>query len=160
MLSCHTTSASNTSTVGRWRWSAVGQRDTNYRVLSPTPAGSSGESSAQNDAGPGRHVAVYLDDLITMEVGVELDALFGGLGEVIGSSTPSGTVAATTHFGPYSRLHEAHEAIRRWCLDNGHALVGPNWELYGHWEGAWDDDPSKITTDVFYLLDTGGNSAA
>jgi hypothetical protein len=24
-----------------------------------------------------------------------------------------------------------------------------NWEIYGH----WDDDPSKVRTDVFYFLD-------
>jgi effector-binding domain-containing protein len=114
---------------------------------------------AQQLPGAGRHVAVYLDDLINLEVGVELDAPFGAFGEVVGSAIPSGTVAATTHYGPYARLHEAHEAIRRWCLDNGHALAGPNWEIYGHWADAWNDDPSQITTDVFYLLDGGGHSA-
>ncbi len=102
--------------------------------------------------GAGRHIAVYLDCQINLEVGVELDAPFGGHGEVVGSATPSGLVATTTHYGPYGLLCEAHEAIRQWCATNGHVLAGPNWEIYGHWDDEWNDDPTKIRTDVFYLL--------
>jgi effector-binding domain-containing protein len=110
--------------------------------------------------GAGRHVAVYLDDQINLEVGVELDAPFVGSGEVVGSATPSGPVASTTHYGPYRRLHEAHEAIRLWSEKNGYTLAGPNWEVYGHWSDEWNGDPSKISTDIHYLLATNGNSAA
>jgi effector-binding domain-containing protein len=107
---------------------------------------------SQQVAGAGRHVAVYLDCEINVEVGVELDAPFAGCGEVVPSNTPAGTVATTTHHGPYQLLGQAHEAIRRWCANNGHTPTGPNWEVYGHWRDEWNDDPSKITTDVFYLL--------
>jgi effector-binding domain-containing protein len=113
---------------------------------------------AQHIAGAGRHVAVYLDSQINLEVGVELEAPFGGYGEVVGSTTPPGTVATTTHFGPYGLLHEAHDAIRLWCRTNGYTLTGPNWEIYGHWKDEWNREPSKITTDVFYLLDADGSS--
>src|SRR5262249_26504753 len=77
---------------------------------------------AQQIPGAGRHVAVSLDDLTNLEVGVELDAPFGGQGEVVASAPPPGLVAATTHYGPYGRLHEAHEAIRLWCGNNGYPL--------------------------------------
>jgi effector-binding domain-containing protein len=107
---------------------------------------------SQKIPGAGRHVAVYLDGLITVEIGVELDAPFGGFGEVVDSATPAGTVATTTHFGPYTRLNQAHEAIGQWCVNNGHVPAGPNWEIYGHWQDEWNNDPSKIVTDVFYLL--------
>ena len=107
---------------------------------------------AQKITGAGRHVAVYLDGQINLEVGVELDTPFAGSGEVIASATPAGPVATTTHYGPYGRLHEAHEAIRLWCSQNGHALAGPNWEIYGHWKDEWNSDPTKITTEVYYLL--------
>src|SRR5262249_30094989 len=107
---------------------------------------------SQQVAGAGRHVAVYLDCQINLEVGVELDGPFTGHGEVVISATPSGPVATTTHFGPYHLLHGAHEAIRRWCANRGHTLAGPNWEIYGHWKDEWNSDPSKITTEVFYLL--------
>jgi hypothetical protein len=115
---------------------------------------------SQRVSGAGRHVAVYLDGQINLEVGVELDGPFSGYREVVASAIPPGLVATTTHFGPYGRLHEAHEAIRRWCAHNGHTLAGLNWEIYGHWEDEWNGDPSKICTDVFYLLVADGGSAA
>jgi effector-binding domain-containing protein len=111
---------------------------------------------AQQVPGAGRHVAVYWDGQINLEVGAEVAAPFAGHGEVVGSSTPSGPVATTTHYGPYSRLHEAHEAIRRWCGSQGHRLAGPNWEVYGHWQDEYNRDPTKIRTDVFYLLAADG----
>ena len=115
---------------------------------------------AQQVSGAGRHVAVYLDGQINLEVGVELDGPFTGYGEVVASATPPGLVATTTHYGPYGQLHAAHEAIRRWCGNNGYTLAGPNWEIYGHWKDEWNSDPSKICTDVFYLLVADGSSAA
>jgi hypothetical protein len=115
---------------------------------------------AQQVSGAGRHVAVYLDDRINLEVGAEVDAPFAGHGEVVGSATPSGPVATTTHYGPYSQLHAAHEAIRRWCGNHGYSLAGPHFEVYGHWQDEWNSDPTKICTDVFYLLATDEGSAA
>ena len=107
-------------------------------------------------AGAGRNVALYRDDRINLEVGVEVDTPFLGHGEVIGSTTPAGVVATTAHFGPYGRLHEAHRAVCDWCIDRGHTLAGPNWEIYGHWTDEWNTNPDKIRTDVFYLLKADG----
>jgi effector-binding domain-containing protein len=100
----------------------------------------------------GRHVAICWDGSIRLEVGVELQGLFVDDGEVVCSATPAGAVASTTHFGPYGGLGAAHDAIHRWCEANGRQLSGPSWEIYGHWDQAWDADPSRIRTDVFYLL--------
>ncbi len=100
----------------------------------------------------GWHVAIYWDGVINLEVGVELATPFAGHGEVVGSSTPAGLVATTTHYGPYGQLHLAHDAIRQWCQSNGYSAGGPNWEIYGHWQDEWNRDPSRIRTDVFYLL--------
>ena len=110
---------------------------------------------AQQVPGAGRNVAVYCDcqdGQMTIEVGVELDAPFAGHGEVIASVIPAGSVATTIHYGPYGRLHEAHDAVRSWCRSNGYTLAGPSWEIYGHWKEEWNADPDKIRTDVFYLL--------
>jgi effector-binding domain-containing protein len=107
---------------------------------------------SQQIAGAGRHVAIYRDDQINVEVGVELVTPFAGHGEVIGSATPAGSVASTTHLGPYGRLRDAHEAIRRWCATRGEIPSGPNWEVYGHWKDEWNSAPDQIQTDVFYLL--------
>ena len=115
---------------------------------------------SQQIPGAGRHVAVYLDSQINLEVGVELDAPFSGSGEVVSSGIPAGLVATTTHYGPYGLLNKAHEAILRWCGDNGQTLAGPNWEIYGHWQDEWNSDPTKICTEVFYLITWDGSSAA
>jgi hypothetical protein len=111
---------------------------------------------SQHISGAGRHVAVYLDGQINLEVGVELDAPFAGSGEVVGSATPAGLVATTTLFGPYGLLNQAHAAIRRWCADNGFTPAGPNWEIYGHWQDGWNSDPTKICAEVFYVVSPNG----
>jgi effector-binding domain-containing protein len=113
---------------------------------------------AQKIVGAGRHVALYFDDKINLEVGVELDSPFAGYGEVVGSATPAGTVATTVHFGPYDQLHQAHKAICQWCANHDYTLAGPNWEIYGHWKDEWNSAPAKIRTDVFYLLKTDPGS--
>ncbi|HZZ43690.1 MAG TPA: GyrI-like domain-containing protein [Tepidisphaeraceae bacterium] len=102
--------------------------------------------------GAGRHVALYLDNQINLEIGVELNAPFTSDGQIIPSSTPAGPVATTTHFGPYNLLHQAHHALRQWCSTHNHQLAGPNWEIYGHWTDACNTNPSQIRTDIFYLL--------
>ena len=107
-------------------------------------------------AGPGRHVALYWDAEINLEVGVELDTTFVSDGEVIPSATPPGLAASATHLGPYPQLQETHAAIHRWCAENGYDLAGPSWEIYGHWEDEWNRDPSRIRTDVYYLVHPKG----
>jgi len=101
----------------------------------------------------GRHIAVYWDGSIRLEVGVELHGPFAGHGEVVRSATPAGAVASTTHLGPYTGVGAAHDAIREWCRANHHRLAGPSWEIYGHWQPEWNADPSRIRTDVFYLVE-------
>jgi len=100
----------------------------------------------------GRHVAIYWDGSIRLEVGVEVQAPFSEQGEVVRSATPAGMVASTTHLGPYAGLGAAHDAVHQWCRANNHRLAGPSWEIYGHWDPEWDADPSRIRTDVYYLL--------
>jgi effector-binding domain-containing protein len=100
----------------------------------------------------GRHVALYWDGSIRLEVGVELPGPFTEQDGVVRSATPAGAVASATHLGPYGTLHAVHDAIHEWCRANGHRLAGPSWEIYGHWQPEWDADPSLIRTDVFYLL--------
>jgi effector-binding domain-containing protein len=100
----------------------------------------------------GRHVAIYLNAAIDLEIGVEVQGAFDAEGGVVPSSTPPGLTASTVHFGPYQHLGTAHAAVRSWCEANGHQLVGPSWEIYGHWQPDWNTDPSRIRTDVFYRV--------
>jgi len=64
---------------------------------------------------PGRHLALYLDEQGSVEVGVELSEPFVGNDRVQCSKLPAGRVVTTVHFGPYPLLREAHRAIHRWC---------------------------------------------
>ena len=109
---------------------------------------------AQKETGAkgGRHVAIYWNGDIRLEVGVELQGPFEETDEVVRSATPSGPAAVVTHFGPYRGLGAAHDAVRTWCEANGHRLSGPSWEIYGHWHPEWDANPSLIRTDVFYQV--------
>jgi effector-binding domain-containing protein len=109
-----------------------------------------------NNVNPrGRNVAVYrgteTSDL-DVEIGVEVGASAVGSGEVALSATPSGEAVTVAHFGPYSLLKDANEAIKSWCAANNRQIAGPSWELYGH----WTDDVEKLRTDVFYLLKAVG----
>lgn len=95
----------------------------------------------------GHNVAVYWGDA-GIEVGVEVVRTIDATDEVVASATPAGTVATAAHFGPYAELGRTHEAVCAWCAKHGRALAGPFWEVYGD----WNDDPSMLRTDVFYLL--------
>ncbi|HSI61622.1 MAG TPA: GyrI-like domain-containing protein [Candidatus Saccharimonadia bacterium] len=107
---------------------------------------------AANLPKPGRHVAVYLDAMGTVEVGAEVSGKFAGNERVHCSQLPAGHAVTTTHYGPYAGLAAAHAAIRSWCAKHGHPCSAVSWEVYGHWEENWSADASKIRTDVFYLL--------
>lgn len=97
---------------------------------------------------PGRLVAVYLDAEMNLEVGAEVDGEFDAFGDLYASQTPPGMVATATHIGAYDRLGDAHQAVNDACKAQGRRLAGPSWEIYGH----WTDDPMKLRTDVYYLL--------
>jgi len=99
----------------------------------------------------GQNIFVYSGDAYgeaDVEFGVGTKRAFAQTGAVIASATPSGRVATTTHWGDYSGLGAAHDAVVHWCKSQGLALAGPRWEVYGH----WSDDPATRRTDIFYLL--------
>jgi hypothetical protein len=95
----------------------------------------------------GHNVALYHPDG-SVEVGVEVPTRFADEPEVRCAELPTGSVATCAHIGPPDGLGETHRAIRDWAHDNGRALTGTSWEVYGHWAG----DPAAFRTDVFYLL--------
>ncbi len=95
---------------------------------------------------PGRQLALYLNDVMDIECGVLVARPFSDSGRVVCSATPAGLTARFVHVGPYDALPGVHEALMAWCADNGHALAGPCWELYGH------EDGGSPHTDVYYLL--------
>jgi effector-binding domain-containing protein len=97
---------------------------------------------------PGRNIAVYLDQVMNIECGVEVEQPFVGNDRVVCSKSPAGLAATTAHWGPYHLLPNAYAAIKKWCAAHGHTLCGAGWEVYGH----WTDDPTQLRTDVYMLL--------
>jgi effector-binding domain-containing protein len=85
---------------------------------------------------------------IPIEVGVQISAPCASHGKVSCSSTPAGTVATVTHWGDYSELGKAYDALNAWSKETGRKFAGPFWEVYGH----WSDDPKQVRTDVYQLL--------
>ena len=98
----------------------------------------------------GRNMMLYLDDLPTVEVGVELQGAFAPAGRVVASALPAGRAATTVARGAPSResLQAAHAAVVEWSKANGHELTGTRWEVYDHWR----DDPERFETVVCWLL--------
>ena len=89
----------------------------------------------------GRHVAVYWDCTIRLEVGVELIHLFQDGGDVVQSATPAGRAASVAHSVPMITWYGSPVAILGGSAQNLE-LAGPNWEVYGHWQDEWNADPS------------------
>jgi effector-binding domain-containing protein len=85
---------------------------------------------------------------ISIEVGVQISPPCENYGKVSCSFTPGGTAATVTHWGDYSQLGRAYDALRKWSKETGRKFAGPFWEVYGH----WSDDPAQVRTDVFQLL--------
>lgn len=101
--------------------------------------------------GPGRNVAVYGSDGI-VEAGAEVAGRFQASDRILSSQLPGGRVAVAIHLGPYQSLARTHSAIREWCANKGLRTTGTCWEVYGHWDESWNEDPSRIRTDVYHLL--------
>jgi effector-binding domain-containing protein len=100
----------------------------------------------------GRNVAVYRDDAVTVDVGVEIQPGTPLPDGLVAAATPAGNVAAVAHYGPYGQLNVPHAALRAFCEEHSHRCAGPNWEIYAHWVTEWEQNPHLIRTDVYYLL--------
>jgi len=99
----------------------------------------------------GQNIFIYREvtaDVLTVDFCVGVTAPFIAAGAVVPLDTPHGVAAMTTHVGDYARLGDANAAILDWCRANGRRRAGPSWEVYGHWHA----DPSRLRTDVYYLL--------
>ena len=102
----------------------------------------------------GHNIVVYrggADGELDIEAGVEVLSDFADTEDVHRSAVPSGEVAWASHYGDYSQMHGAYDAIEQWMRANQRTSAGVGWELYGD----WDEDPAKVRTDVYVLLTAG-----
>jgi effector-binding domain-containing protein len=65
-----------------------------------------------------------------------------GAGRVEAYVVPGGTVAWTTHRGPYDGLHAAYAVVWGWMEENGRELAGPMREVYL-------TDPDEVPPDEY-----------
>lgn len=103
----------------------------------------------------GQNIFVYRGQpsgMVDVEFGVGVRNEFAPVGRVVYSTVPEGEVATTTHWGEYSALGAAHEAVVAWCRAHQRSLAGISWEIYGHWNA----DPANCRTDVYHLLESEG----
>lgn len=91
---------------------------------------------------------IFSDEGMPIEIGAEVLGSFQNTDAIRHSASPGGKVARTLHAGPYQQLPAAHDAVRQWCEENGHAMTGLCWEFYGHHH----EDPARLETEVCYLL--------
>lgn len=85
---------------------------------------------------------------ILCDFGVEVTRTFEAGGDVYATETPGGEAAVAVHRGPYNRMNEAHEAIRKWMAANERESAGFSWEIYGD----PTPDPAATETTIVYLL--------
>lgn len=64
---------------------------------------------------------------ICIPIGTQVDASHD---EVDFKSVPGGTVAVTTHHGPYDEISPAYHTVTGWIQDHGHQIAGPPREIY------------------------------
>jgi len=84
---------------------------------------------------------------ILCDFGVEVTRTFETAGEVYATETQGGEAAVAVHRGPYNRMNEAHDAIRKWMAANRKSAEH-SWEIYGD----PTPDPADTETTVVYLL--------
>ena len=85
---------------------------------------------------------------VLCDFGVEVTRTFETAGEVYATETPGGEAAVAVHRGPYNRVNDAHDAIRKWMAVNGRESAGHSWEIYGD----PTPNPADSETTVVYLL--------
>ncbi len=98
----------------------------------------------------GQNVVVYRGPgpVLDVEIGVGLTGPIDPPPGLVIAETPAGEAAHTTHWGEYSQIARANEAIIAWCMSNERGMGGASWEVYGH----WNDDPALRRTDIYFLL--------
>jgi effector-binding domain-containing protein len=83
-----------------------------------------------------------------VDFGVEVTRKFQPVGPIICVETPAGRAAVAVHRGAYRGMSVAHDAVHRWCRDNGETIGPYSWEIYGDHA----DDESRLETTIVYLL--------
>lgn len=98
----------------------------------------------------GHNYAIYRHtrDGMQMRVGFPVSDRFDATDAVECVEFGGRNAAHITHRGDYGGIPGAYSTLHAWCKAHGHELAGLNWEVYGDWQ----DDPTKLTTDIYLAL--------
>jgi len=94
------------------------------------------------------------DGQLEMEIGVIVSAVFEAQGDVVPSELPAGRAAYHLLRGPFDGLGAAWGRLFGWCQQEGLALAGVNWQIYG----AEPPDPALQETELYALLAEEGGA--
>jgi effector-binding domain-containing protein len=101
----------------------------------------------------GHNYALYdqcSDDALRVRVGFPVTARFPDTESIQCVELPAGRAAHARHVGPYGEMHATYRLLHAWCACEGLALGGESWDVYGD----WNDDPTKLVTDIYLRLRT------
>jgi len=99
----------------------------------------------------GHNYAIYDTGVsrdLRVQAGFPVSARFAAVDSVRCIELPAGRAAHVTHVGSYADLPVSYRALTDWCSRASLKLGGQSWEVYGDWH----DDPSKLTTDIYFRL--------
>jgi hypothetical protein len=96
------------------------------------------------------HHAAQRGAPILCDFGVEVTRTFETAGEVYATETPAGEVAVAVHRGPYNRMNEAHDAIRKWMAANRRESAGHSIRRSGAESGRHRDD-RRVSPKVAFV---------
>jgi len=65
-----------------------------------------------------------------IEICIPVGAEVAADGEVYGRELEGGTMASTTHHGPYQEISPAYHTVTGWIAEHGHEIAGPPREIY------------------------------
>ena len=82
-----------------------------------------------------------------VEAGLPVAEPVTGRGRVVPAVLPGGTVAVTTHYGPYEGLVAAYDAVAGWMKEHDRQPDGPHWEVY-YTDPSAEPDPARWRTDL------------
>lgn len=87
--------------------------------------------------------------LISIEVGMPLQAPVPGEGDIEAFTLPAGLTAVAVHGGPYEQLPESFAALERWLAAEGRQPAGAPWEVYVT-DPADHPDAADWRTEIYW----------
>lgn len=68
------------------------------------------------------------------------------------SNIPKKKIVKAKYFGPYGRLDEGYQELKKWAESQGHTVKYPYWEIYVS-DPMEVEDLSKLQTDIHMVIE-------